>query len=182
MKTPVLRSLTERPVRVILAQYRHTMIFRAGFQTYELQRAFEVPKPLIFGSRDEALKCVKQIGFLHPEAILRFREYLSRFSDDVECFRLTDHEALDRIAELLYSRKVVLVTREERSGSAGPSAKAPTIPVAFPLSERSSRRSSESPKQAPAEDPPTFDSRLDAVGQAAALVTAADEGSPFCPE
>ena len=158
------------------------MIFRAGFQTFEIQRAFELPKPLTFESRDEALKWLKQIGSPYPEAILRFREYLARFSDDPEYFRMTDHQTLERLAELLYSRKVVIVVREERSHSGSPSSKTPSNPVAFPLSERTSRQSTVSSTPAPAEDPPTFDSRLDAVTQAAALVAAAHEERALCPE
>jgi hypothetical protein len=167
--------------RAILLQYKLAMIFRVGFQTFELQRAFELPKPLMFLSRDEALKWLKQTGFLHPEAISRFREYLVRFSGDPQCFRLTDHETLDRMAGLLYTRQAVIVAREERAASQAPS-QSPTIPVAFPLSERSSRRSTVSSNPVPAEEPATFDSRLDAVAQAAALVTAADEVMAFCPE
>jgi hypothetical protein len=166
----------------ILPEYRLAMILRAGFQTFELRRAFELPKPLNFGSRDEAFKWVKQLGSLHPETMHRFREYLVRFSDDPECFRLTDHQAIERMAELLYSRKVVIVMQEQRAGSQGATSKAAPIPVAFPLSERTSRRPTTSSKPAPAEDSPTFDPKVDAVAQAAALVAAANEGKPFCPE
>jgi hypothetical protein len=158
------------------------MIIRAGFQLYEFQRAFEIPKPLTFASHDEALKWLKQLGFHHPETILRFREYLARFSDDPECFRLSDHEAIERMAALLYSRKVLLVVREQGGGSKGSAPPAPATPVAFPLSERVTRTSSVSPKPATVDDPPTFNPRLNAAMQAAALVAAADQGKPFCPE
>lgn len=158
------------------------MIFRAGFQSFELQRAFELPKPLNFGSRDDGLKWLKQLGFLYPEAIPRFREYLASFSDDQECFRLTDQQALERMAELLHSRKVAIVAREDRSSSGASGSSGQAAPVAFPLSERTSRSSTVSSQPAPAEDPPTFDSRLDAVAQAAALVEAAHKTIPCCPE
>jgi hypothetical protein len=158
------------------------MIIRAGFQIFEVQRASELSKPLTFASQDEALKWLKQLGLHHPQTIPRCREYLRRFSDDPECFRLTDHEAVDRMAALLYSRKVVIVVREQERGSGEPTPNTAAPPVAFPLSERTSRVSSASSKPAPADDPPTFDPKLDAVVQAAALVAAADAGRPFCPE
>ena len=158
------------------------MIFRAGFQTFELQHGFELPKPLIFGSREEALKLVKQIGTPYPDAIGRFREYLVRFSDDLECFRLTDHDTFERMAELLYSRKVLMVVREDRSHSGAAGSKGQSTPVAFPLAERAPRQSTVSSQPAPVEDPPTFDPRVDTVAQAAALVAAAKEERALCPE
>jgi hypothetical protein len=158
------------------------MIIRAGFQSYEFQRAFELQKPLPFASRDEALKWLKQLGSLHPQTITAIRDYLARFSDDPECFRLTDHEAIERMAALLYSRKVVIVVREQVAGAGGSTPKAAAIPVAFPLAERVSHAPSTPPKPAPADDPPTFDPKLDAVVQAAALVAAAAEGKAFCLE
>jgi hypothetical protein len=158
------------------------MIIRAGLQSFELQRSFELPKPLTFASYDEALVWLKRIGFSDPQTILGFREYLRRFSDDPECFRLTDHQAVERMAALISSGKVAVVVREHGGGSAAPAAKAPAAPIAFPLDERVSRAPSASFKPAPAEDPPTFDPKLDSVVQAAALAAAADEGKAFCPE
>ena len=168
------------------------MNFRAGIQSIELLRPAELPKTIAFQSHEEALKWVKQIASLQPEATLRFREYLARFSDDSESFRLTDHQALERVAEVLYSRKMVIVVREERSHAGSPGSKTTGNPVAFPLSERAARQSTASSATrssstassptTPPDDPPTFDSRLDAVSQAAALVTAAKEEWPLCPE
>jgi len=97
---------------------------------------------------------------------------------------LTDHQAVERMAALLYSRKVVAVAREQGvgAGAAAPAPKAAAIAPAFPLSERVRRAPTASSKPEPAEDPPTFKPRLDAVVQAAALVAAADQGKPFCPQ
>jgi hypothetical protein len=158
------------------------MIIRAGFQSFEFQRSFELPKPLTFASHEEALVWLKRLGFQDPQTILRFREYLRHFSDDPESFRLTDHQAVERMAELLASGKVAVVVREQRGGSAPATSQPAAVPVAFPLSERVSRAPSASFKPAPAADPPTFDSTLDSVVQAAALAAAADEGMAFCPE
>jgi hypothetical protein len=160
------------------------MILRAGYQSFDLRRPFEIPRPLIFQSRDEALKWLRQLDFLHSQTMTTLREFIGRFSNDPERFRLTDQEALQQMAELLYARKAVVVARQERTSSGSPSQTQP-IPVAFPLSERASRRSTTSTttsSPAPAEDQPTFDSKLDAVAQASALVAAAKESLPFCPE
>lgn len=157
------------------------MIFRAGFKSYEIQRAFELPKPLIFGSREEALTWLKQFAAPYPELVHRFREYVARFSDNLEGFRMTDQDTLERLAELLWSRKAVIVVREEQ-GAGAPSSKTPPNPAAFPLSERTPRKYTVSNQVLPAEDPPTLDPRVDAVAQAAALVAAAHEERAFCPE
>jgi hypothetical protein len=157
------------------------MIFRTGFQIFEFQRAFELPKQLTFASREEALGWLKQQGFLHPGRMPGFREYLARFSDDPECSRLTDHQAIERMAALLYSSKVVIVVREQRGGGGEPVPKTVASP-AFPLSERAPRAATVSTKPEPVDDPPTYEPRLDAVVQAAALVAAADQGKALCPE
>ena len=155
------------------------MIIRVGFKTFEFQRALELPKPMIFASDSEALKWLEQLEFTYPQTILPVREYLTRLSNDWECSRLTDHEAIERMARLLYTRKVVVVVRELGGGSGSPTAKPEAIPIAFPLAERVSRATTTA---APVEESATFDPRLDAVAQAAALVAAASEGKPFCPE
>jgi hypothetical protein len=158
------------------------MILRAGFQTFEFQQAPELPRPLVFASHDEALKWLRQLGFLDAGTISELRRYLGRFADASECSRLTDNEVLERVAILLYSRKIVVVARLEVGGSGAGSEKTPPIPIPFPLAERTARASSSSYKPPVVEDSPTFDPRLIAVSQAAALVAAAQEGMPFCPE
>jgi hypothetical protein len=166
----------------MLPQYSVAMIIRAGFQSYDFQRVFELPKPLTFLSPDEALKWLKQLGFSHPEAMVGVRTYLGRISDDTESFRLSDHDVIEKMAALLYSRKVVIVARDEGGGSKGSAPNAAAPVVAFPLSQRNSRAPSAAAKPAPVSEPATFDPKLDAVVQAAALVAAAAEGKPFCPE
>jgi len=159
------------------------MIFRVGFQSFEVQQTLELPKPLTFKSRDEALSWLKSLALREPLTTLRFREFLSRFSSDPEFGRFSDHDALDRMAELLFSRKVSIVAREMRSGAAAKPAETQTAAAAFPLSERSSRRgATTSSPPAAVEDPPTFDMKMDGVAQAAVLVAAANEAMPFCPE
>jgi hypothetical protein len=157
------------------------MIFQAGLKTYEIGRALALPKLLLFKSGEEALTWLKQIGSTYPEVILKLREYLVRFFDDPESFRMTEHATLEQLAQLLYSRRVGIVVREKHSQSGAPRSNTPSNPVAFPLSERRSRQSSVSYQPITAEDPPTLDSRVDAVAQAAALVAAANEGMAMCP-
>lgn len=156
------------------------MVIRAGFQTFEFQQALELPKPLTFNSSGDSLRWVKNLVSAQPELVSRFREYLTRYSNDPESFRLTDHQVLDRLAALLYSRRIVVVVRQERS-SGQPNAKSQSPAPAFPLSERPVRGSSAS-SPPPASDPPTFYPNIEAAAQASALVAAAAEGKPFCPE
>jgi len=103
-------------------------------------------------------------------------------SDDPEGFRLTDHDAIEKMAGMLYARRVLVVAREQRAGSDGSTAKSEPIPVAYPLSERITHAPSSSAKPVTVEDPPTFDHRNDPVVQAAALVAAANDAKPFCAE
>ena len=56
-----------------------------------------------------------------------------------------------------------------------------TVEVPFPLSKRT-RPAASLPVGSPATDPPTFSSDVLFAAQAAALVSAAAEGKPFCPE
>jgi hypothetical protein len=174
------RDNKRRP-NAILDQDRFTMIIRSGFQTVEFQRPYELPRPLTFTSHDEAVRWLKQLGF-HSQGIPEVRECLGHFSDDREFFRLTDHEVVERMADLLYSAKVLAVVREQGGRPGSPTPKTPVAAPAFPLSERTQRARTSTPKPAPAEDPPTFNPRLDSVVQAAALVAAAENGMPFCPQ
>lgn len=156
------------------------MILRAGFQTLEFLDALELPKPVSFANYEDALNWLRQLAFQHPDLNSRFREYLTRYSDDPEIFRLTDFQAMERLALLLHSRRIVVIAREFRTGGGTPSAAAAPAP-AFPLSERAPKTPS-STYQAPVNDPPTFSPDVDGAAQANALVAAAADGKPFCPE
>jgi hypothetical protein len=157
-----------------------SMIVRAGFQTFEFQRALELPKPLTFSSYEEALNWLKQISSQYPDMTSRFRDYLTRYSDNPETHMLAGHEAMERLAQLLYLRRIVVIVRQEATGGQ-PSAATPAAAPAFPLSERSQRATSGS-VQPQTSDPPTFGPNADGSAQAAALVAAAADGKPFCPE
>lgn len=138
----------------------------------------ELPRPVTFASYEDAVKWLKDVAFQHPDLNTRFREYLTRYSNDPENYRLTDHQALERLALLLYQRRIVVIVREFRTGGS-PKASETNAP-AFPLSERSAKPPSSS-QQAPANDPATF-GNIDAAAQADALIAAAKDGKPFCPE
>jgi hypothetical protein len=157
-----------------------SMVLRAGFQTFEFLQALELPKPLSFSTADDALKWLKGLAFQHPDLIPRFREYLTRFTEDPETFRLTEQQAMERLAVLLHSRRTVVIAREYRAAGGRPSASTEPAP-AFPLSERAPKAPAVT-YQPPVNDPPTFNSDIDAAAQANALVAAAADGKPFCPE
>ena len=114
------------------------MTIRSGFQTFDFQQAFELPKPLTFATDAEALGWLKTLWSQHPEVISRFREYLARYSWQEENARLTDHQTMERLAVLLHSRRVVVVVRESRTGGA-PAPRDLTLAPPFPLSERRRR-------------------------------------------
>src|SRR3954470_11267810 len=96
------------------------MMIHSGFQSFEFQQAFEMPKPLNFASEQDALKWLKSLWSQRPDLILRFREYLDRYSGDQEGSRLTDNQTIERLAVLLHSRRVLVIARQTRSGSGQP--------------------------------------------------------------
>jgi hypothetical protein len=114
------------------------MMIRAGVQTFDFQQSFEMPKPLNFATDEDALHWLKRLWSQHPDLIFRFREYLAQYSSDPESSRLTDHQAIERLAVLLHSRRVLVIARETRAARAqSPRSETPAPP--FPLSERKPR-------------------------------------------
>jgi len=115
------------------------MTIRNGFQTFDFQHALELPKPLTFANPQDALTWLKHLWSQHPHLISRFREYVARYTSDPESFRLSDYQTIERLAALLHSRKIVVVSRESRAGGGNPSPRRETLPPPFPLSERKKR-------------------------------------------
>jgi len=150
------------------------MILRVGFQVFE----FAEGRDLRFGSNEDALSWLKHLGLPDADLMVRLRELLSRQSSDPDGSRLTDHQVLERLAAMLYSRKIVVIGREQRN-SGQPAQKPPSTTPAFPLSERAPAASTASP---PPPDASTFGPNAAASAQAAALVAAAAAGTPFCAE
>jgi hypothetical protein len=157
------------------------MILRDGFQSFEFLQALELPRPLFFATPDDALKWLKNLTSQRPEMLIRFRDYVIRFLSEPEAFRVTDHQVLERMAGLLHSRRVVVISREDRAAGAAPTA-AQTSAPAFPLSQRAQRETAPSTPAQQSADPSTFSPNTDQTAQAAALVAAAADGKPFCPE
>ena len=158
------------------------MILHAGFQYYELLPASEVPPyVLYFESSDEALLWLKDLAYQDSALVSRLRTFLNRYSGDPEYYRLTDHQAMERLSILLYRGSFVIAVRRPPAGGGKPTPATQSGAPAFPLSERSSRGPSDDTASTPA-DAPTFSSDLDGNAQAGALVAAAADGKPFCPE
>ncbi len=153
------------------------MILRSGFQTFEFQEGRE----LRFGSTREAANWLRHLGFPDPDLVIKLRELVTQYSEDTADSRLTDDQVLERLAILLYSRRIVVIGREQRANSGTPAAAAAGPAPAFPLSERAPR-TAPPPAPPPASDPPTFGPNASATAQASALVAAAAAGTPFCQE
>lgn len=161
------------------------MIVHVGFQTFEFRLGpvdLEDQETLYFPSREDALKWLKRMGFLHSNLIVRLRSYVARYCDDPETFRVTQHYSLERLANLLYLRRIIVTYVEERAVAGSPTPVTAAPAPAFPLSERSQRDASTSSQPPPDTDAAMFDPDVDAAVQAAALVAAAADGKPFCPE
>src|ERR1017187_1962862 len=152
------------------------MVLRVGLQTFEFRQRGEIR----FSSTEDALNWLKHLGPPDSDLISRFRELLTRYAGDPGNSRLTDRQVVEKLAVLLHLRRIVVIGEENPATSGQPAQKAATLAPAFPLSERSPRAPAPSPPP-PASDPPTFGAGS-AVAQAAALVNAAAEGTPFCAE
>ncbi len=164
------------PARGVILLKTGAMILRAGFQSFEFQEGRE----LRFGSTQEAANWLKHLGYPDSDFVAKLRELMTRYAEDPADSRMTDYQVLQRVAALLYSRRIVVIGREQRSsGQAAAATAAP--PPAFPLSERAPRASTAS-SPPPASDPPTFGPNAAAAAQASALVAAAAAGTPFCQE
>jgi hypothetical protein len=152
------------------------MILRVGFQVFE----FSEGRDLRFGSTDDALSWLKRLGLPDSDLMTRMRELLRDHAGDPDSARLTDHQVLERLAGLLSSRRIIVIGREQRTSSGQPAEKAESSAPAFPLSERATAAPASAPP--PPTEPSTFDPNVDAAAQASALVAAAADGKPFCPE
>jgi len=117
------------------------MMIHVGFQSFDFQQAFEIPKPLNFASIEDALKWLKQLWSRHPDLISRFREIVARYSGDMESSRLTDDQTIERLAMLLHSKRIVAIAQGNRTAGGNPSPRSQPLAPAFPLSERRPRAS-----------------------------------------
>ena len=157
------------------------MFLNSGYQSFEFLQPHEVPKPMHFSSAQAALEWLKTIAFQDADLVNRLRDYLTLYSGDPESSRLTDYAAMERLALLLYSQRIIIVQREYRTGGGKPTAASESPAPAFPLAERSQRAPS-SNQPAQTQEGSVFDPNIDPNAQADALVAAAQDGKPFCPE
>jgi hypothetical protein len=124
------------------------MMIHVGFQSFDFQQAFEVPKPLNFASVEDALKWLRQLWSQHADLISRFREIVARYSGDMESSRLTDDQTIERLAMLLHSRRMVAISQGNRTAGGRPGPRAQLMAAAFPLAERRPRAAQMSQNQA----------------------------------
>ena len=165
--------------------HQATMILRLGFETFDFQTGQQKQRDvdtLTFGSQSDALRWLKQVGVLHSIHMRQVRSFVARYWADPETYRVTDHAVLERLATLLYNRRIVIMTDLQLTSSGEPAAESEPASPAFPLSERTQKTASNSSTPPPTNDPATFSPNSDAAAQAAALVAAAANGTPFCAE
>jgi len=122
------------------------MMIHAGLQSFDLLPAFEVPRPLNFATVEDALKWLRQLWSQHPDLIIRFRACVARYSSDMESPRLTDDQAIERLAILLHSKRIVAIAEGPRAGGGRPTPRPQELAAAFPLSERRPRAVRIAPK------------------------------------
>jgi hypothetical protein len=92
---------------------------------------------------------------------------------------MTDEDVIEQCADLLVAGRLHVHAPPEPDTSTTLVAPPPGKPVPFPLSERNRKSVSSKP---PAHDPPTFPAGAKLNAQAAALIAAAAQGAPFCPQ
>jgi hypothetical protein len=91
------------------------MTVRADFDTCEFQMATEMPMPLYFSSTEDALRWLQRNWPREPGTASPIREFLLRISVDSSGGLLgNDSGSLDRLADLLYSCRVLLSARTVR--------------------------------------------------------------------
>ena len=116
------------------------MKIHANCETFEFQEAVELPKPLTFTTVEAALTWLKHLWSQNSDSISQLRKYLARYSwDNPENYRLNDYKMLERLADLLYSRRIVVFRKNEPTAGGAPSPKPQEIAPAFPISERKRR-------------------------------------------
>lgn len=111
------------------------------------------------------------------------RTFLWRGGRVLDLFRLSDDDVIAQLADLLASGCVHVHTQPRRAARAGGGSSgtsATQTPVPFPMSQQPKPPPQE--RQPEAADPATFPINLDGPAQVAALMSAAAQGVPFCPE
>jgi hypothetical protein len=92
--------------------------------------------------------------------------------------RVSDETVLEQIAELLIIGRLHLHAEEMETYAAGSMVRAEESAAAFTISEHRARDLEPAPQFV---DSPSFPANANVAAQAAALVSAAAAGIPFCP-
>jgi hypothetical protein len=115
------------------------MVIQTGYQTFDFLKESEIPRPLRFSTEQDALHWLKNQSSQHADLMPRLREYLARHAADAGGSRLTDYQVIERMALLLYSRRVVVIARANRTAGGKPTPREEVVAPPFPLSERKQR-------------------------------------------
>ena len=115
-----------------------------------------------------------------PGGMFSLRALLSQEDRKLDRFRMSDDDVLNQVAKLLASGRLHVHAQASRSGGGSAGASEPETSAPFPLGER--RKWRPEPRQPEVTDPSTFSDGLDGQAQSAALLSAAAQGVPFCPE
>jgi hypothetical protein len=117
-----------------------------------------------------------------PAGLSAMRTFLGQGEGARPLFGVSDDDAIDQLADLLASGLIHIHTQPlpaARAGSGSSDTFAAQTPVPFPLTPQPKP----TPQQAqPPAEPSTFPMNLAGPAQAAALMSAAAQGVPFCPE
>lgn len=116
------------------------MTVHDGLQTFEFQERFELPRPLNFATHDDALAWLKRVTREDQNLTRRLRGYLSRYCEDGDISRMSDHQAVERVAALLYSRRIVVIARKTWTSGGAPPRIEEEVGPPFPFAERKARQ------------------------------------------
>jgi hypothetical protein len=117
-----------------------------------------------------------------PAGMFAMRTFLWQGGTAWHLFGLSDDEVINQLAHLLTSGRIHVHTQARpaaRAGGGASSASKTQTSVPFPLTPQPKPTPQEKPQAA---DPSTFPMNLDGPAQANALMSAAAQGVPFCPE
>jgi hypothetical protein len=110
------------------------MTIDSGLQTIEFHRSFDAPKVLTFSSREGACTWLRHLYSRTGNSATQYRQFLSRCLDRGSVSRLSDDEAVQRLADLIYRRQIVILRRVRITSSGTGSKAAEEVAPAFPLS------------------------------------------------
>ena len=125
-----------------------------------------------------------------PASMATLRTLLRQGERATSVHRMSDQEVIGQVCDWLACGRLHVHSKSEfASASRGGAAAAdeagkpqPETAVPFPLSDRRAPAKGDTGRSKPATEPATFSDAMDGHAQAAALLSAAGQGVPFCPE